>query len=56
MMQKSAYDKIEKNYRGISHHSEMEQMKLLEKSALEIIIDASELLAAVRDEMRRSLR
>ena len=56
MIQKSAYDKIDKNFRGIAHFSEMEQMQIIEKSALETIIDASELLTTVREEMRRALR
>ena len=56
MVQKSAYDKIDKNFRGTAEHSEREQLEVIENSALETIIDASELLTAVRDEKRRSLR
>ena len=56
MVQKSALDKIDKNYRGTAQCSEREQMDIMENSALETIIDASELLTAVRDEKRRSLR
>ena len=56
MVQKSAYDKIDKNFRGTANCSEREQLEIIENSALETIIDASELLTAVRDEKRRSLR
>ena len=56
MVQKSAYDKIDRNFRGNAEHSEREQSEVSENSALETIIDASELLTAVRDEKRRSLR
>ena len=56
MVQKSAYDKIDKNFRGTIVCSERDQLDIIENSALETIIDASELLTAVRDEKRRALR
>ena len=56
MVQKSAYDKIDKNFRGTAVCSERDQLDIIENSAMETIIDASELLTAVRDETRRALR
>lgn len=52
-VQRTAYDRLSKNFRGVEKFSEKEQLEIMERSALEVVIQASELLSAVRDELRR---